>query len=170
MLKISLDVDDMSKNNNPFDASNQTLRYEKASKIILESIMRNKPITEGGANCPILVEGIKDERALRALGFNGIIEKLNRGYNRPKLIAYLYQKYGKINKIDGKSPLIVLVDWDKTGQSIQKFFKIRLNAMDVTIDEEMYTKLSKIIKPEVMTVESLTSFGTALPNYNDEII
>jgi hypothetical protein len=45
-----------------------------------------------------------------------------------------------------------------------------LNAMDVTIDEEMYTKLSKIIKPEVMTVESLTSFGTALPNYNDEII
>ena len=66
MLKISLDVDDMSKNNNPFDASNQTLRYEKASKIILESIMRNKPITEGGANCPILVEGIKDEAAYKS--------------------------------------------------------------------------------------------------------
>ena len=111
---------------------------------------------EGGSNCPILVEGINDVKALRSLGFTGVIEKLNRGYSRSKLIAYLYEMYGTRNKIDGKSTIIILMDWDKTGKSIQNFFRIRLMAMDMAIDEEMHNQLSILINPEIMAVEELS--------------
>ncbi len=149
----------MAKNPKYVNLGNQSLRFEKASKIIIKSRLRNKPATEGGSFCPILVEGIRDEKALRVLGFTGIIEKLNRGHSRSRIIAHLYESYGKTNSIDGKSPIIVLMDWDKTGYQIQEFFRDRMMSMDVTIDEEMHSKLSKLIKPEIITVESLSSFS-----------
>ena len=32
-------------------------------------------------------------KTLRALGFTGPIEKVNRGWDRPRLIAYLHSEY-----------------------------------------------------------------------------
>jgi 5S rRNA maturation endonuclease (ribonuclease M5) len=150
----------MSKNRKYFDMEAQSYRFKKASKIIKENILRNKSRIEGGSNCPILVEGINDVKALRSLGFTGVIEKLNRGYSRSKLIAYLYETYGTRNKIDGKSSIIILMDWDKTGKSIQNFFRIRLMSMDMAIDEEMHNQLSILINPEIMAVEELSSYAS----------
>ncbi len=150
----------MSKNRKYFNMGSQSYRFKKASKIIKKNILRNKTRMEGGSNCPILVEGINDVKALRSLGFTGVIEKLNRGYSRSKLIAYLYETYGTRNKIDGKSSIIILMDWDKTGESIQNFFRIRLMAMDMAIDEEMHNQLSILINPEIMAVEELSSYAS----------
>ena len=83
---------------------NLTVRDERfflAAKAIKESIIRNLPIEEGGYNCPILVEGINVVKSLRVLGFSGTIETVNRGWDRPRMIAYLYETYGSELAIDG---------------------------------------------------------------------
>jgi len=65
------------------------IRFRAAAKAIAESILRNRP-SKGAPDCPVVVEGIKDERALRVLGFSGTIEKVNRGWDRSRLVAYLH--------------------------------------------------------------------------------
>ena len=76
---------------------NLSMREEKfflAAKAIKESIIRNQSIEDGGSNCPIIVEGINDIKCLRILGFTGIIETINKGWDRSRIIAYFYEKYG----------------------------------------------------------------------------
>ena len=58
---------------------NREKRFEMAARAICASIVRNMPLEQGGCEVPVLVEGMKDERALRALGFKGTIEKINKG-------------------------------------------------------------------------------------------
>jgi len=55
---------------------NREQRYALAHRALESSIEENF------AGKVILVEGKRDEIALRSLGFNGPIEKLNRGWNR----------------------------------------------------------------------------------------
>ena len=69
-------------------------RFFLAAKVIKESINRNLPIDQGGFNCPILVEGINDVKCLRLLGFLGIIETVNKGWDRSRMVAYLHETYG----------------------------------------------------------------------------
>ena len=71
---------------------NLSMREEKfflAAKAIKESIIRNQSIEDGGSNCPIIVEGINDIKCLRILGFTGIIETINKGWDRSR-ICLLY--------------------------------------------------------------------------------
>ena len=72
-----------------------------AARAICASIVRNMPLEQGGCEVPVLVEGMKDERALRALGFKGTIEKINKGWDTSRLVAYLHSKYGDARTIDG---------------------------------------------------------------------
>ena len=82
--------DDRSRRVGPPD---REIRFRAAAKAIATSIKRNRS-GKDNPDCPILVEGLRDEKALRELGFTGIIEKVNRGWDRSKLVAYLYEKYG----------------------------------------------------------------------------
>ena len=137
-------------------------RFEKSAMAIARSIIRNRPIDEGGFNRPIVVEGIRDERALRALGFIGPIEKVNRGWDRPRLIAYLHSEYCKSPTPDGGPPVILLMDWDRTGGRIQASIRERLMAMDSQVDEDLREVLLRTMKPEGRTVESLLPHAPAL--------
>ncbi len=116
----------------------------------------------GGSGCPILVEGKKDVVALRKLGFSGVIEKVNRGWNMPRLVAHLYEQYGTRNPIDGGAAIILLMDWDRTGGRLQTALRNRLQALDVPIDENLRNVLMKAMKPEGRTVESLAPFASSL--------
>ena len=144
---------------------NLTVRDERfflAAKAIKESIIRNLPIEEGGYNCPILVEGINDVKYLRVLGFSGTIETVNRGWDRPRMIAYLYETYGSELAIDGLPRIILLMDWDRTGEILQKYFINQLNSMDVKIDQSLWKILAKQLKFECKTVESIIGFSDSL--------
>ena len=133
----------------------RAIRFDKAAKAIAISIARNAPVKEGGSHCPVIVEGPKDERALRELGFTGTIEKVNKGWSRSRLIAYLHDTYGMRNIVDKGPPVIVAMDWDRTGGQLQRFLRDRLMSLDVTVDEEMRTVLMRVMKPEGRTIESL---------------
>ena len=134
-------------------------RFIIAAKSIQESIIRNRNINHGGSNCPLLVEGIKDVKCHRKIGFSGIIETINRGWDRSRMIAYLYEKYGSDLALDGLPKIILLMDWDRTGDSLQNSFKERLESMDIRIDERLRSVLSKQLKSECRTVESISPYS-----------
>ena len=133
-----------------------------AARAIAESQLRNRMPSDGGAGCPVLVEGKRDKAALRALGFEGPIELINRGWDRSRVVAYFYDTYGTRNTIDGGPPLMLLMDWDRTGGQIQTTLRDRLNSLDVPIDENLRKVLLKTMKPEGKTVEALAPFAKTL--------
>ncbi len=142
--------------------SDQAQRFETAAAAIARCQVRNRMPEDGGAGCPILIEGLKDVKALRALGFIGPIEKMNRGWDRSRLVAFLHDEYGTRNIIDGGPPIILLMDWDRTGGRLQTALRNRLQALDVPIDENLRNVLMKAMKPEGRTVESLAPFASSL--------
>tara|TARA_B100000073_G_C23650653_1_gene540446 strand:+ start:316 stop:756 length:441 start_codon:yes stop_codon:yes gene_type:complete len=141
-----------------------------AAKNFALAIIRNKFELDGGYNCPIVVEGLKDEKTLRILGFTGIIEKINRGWNQSKLVAYLHKTYSSFIPLDNGPAIILLMDWDRTGGKIQKFFRDQLMSLDVPIDEDLRDILIKTMKPEGKTVESIRPYSDILiPLIEDNI-
>lgn len=144
---------------------NLSMREEKfflAAKAIKESIIRNQSIEDGGSNCPIIVEGINDIKCLRILGFTGIIETINKGWNRSRIIAYFYEKYGSELAVDGLPRIILLMDWDRTGDVLQESFNNRLSSMDMKVDQTLRNVLSKQLRSECRTVESISSIESLL--------
>ena len=144
---------------------NLSMREEKfflAAKAIKESIIRNQSIEDGGSNCPIIVEGINDIKSLRILGFTGIIETINKGWDRSRIIAYFYEKYGSELAVDGLPRIILLMDWDRTGDVLQESFNNRLSSMDMKIDQTLRSVLSKQLRSECRTVESISSIESLL--------
>lgn len=140
----------------------QDVRFESAGRALALARERNRDVEQGGSSCPVLIEGIKDVKALRKLGFTGVIEQLNRGWDRSRLVAYLFEKYGCNNPNDGGPAIILLMDWDRTGGRIQNDMSIRLRAMDVSLDEETRIELVRAMKPEGKTIESLSPFASEL--------
>ena len=144
---------------------NLSMREEKfflAAKAIKESIIRNQSIEDGGSNCPIIVGGINDIKCLRILGFTGIIETINKGWNRSRIIAYFYEKYGSELAVDGLPRIILLMDWDRTGDVLQESFNNRLSSMDMKVDQTLRNVLSKQLRSECRTVESISSIESLL--------
>ena len=145
------------------------IRFRAAAAALAQSILRNRP-SPSSPNCPVLVEGVKDERALRILGFSGVIEKVNRGWDRSRLVAYLHDTYGTRNIVDGGPPLILLMDWDRTGGRLQTGFRDRLMALDVPVDEALRRVLLKVMKPEGRTIESLAPHSRTLAPMIKELL
>ena len=159
-------MDDRARRAGPPD---REIRFQAAAKAMAARIKRNLS-GEGNPDCPVLVEGAKDVTALRTLGFSGVIETVNRGWDRSRLVAYLYDTYGTRNTVDSGPPLILLMDWDRTGGRLQTTLRDRLMALDVPVDEELRQVLLKVMKPEGRTVESLAPHSGKLYPMIDELI
>ena len=122
---------------------NREQRYDLANRA-LESC-----IEENADGVVILVEGQRDEIALRSLGFTGPIEKLNRGWPIDRVVVYIAENYGNC---------IVLMDWDRTGGRLQRRLMDSMISLDIRPSEECRRALSKAMKPDTMCVEDLPSF------------
>ena len=159
-------VDDRARRAGPPD---REIRFRAAAKAIAASIRRNRS-GEGNPDCPILVEGLRDEKALRALGFTGIVERVNRGWDRSRLVAYLHETYGTRNIIDKRPALILLMDWDRTGGRLQTALRDQLMAMDMPVDEDLRTVLLRVMKPEARTIEALAPHSRNLNPLIEEFL
>ena len=122
---------------------NREQRYDLANRA-LESC-----IEENADGVVILVEGQRDEIALRSLGFTGPIEKLNRGWPIDRVVVYIAENYGNC---------IVLMDWDRTGGRLQRRLMDSMTSLDIRPSGECRRALSKAMKPDTMCVEDLPSF------------
>jgi len=138
------------------------VRFEVAGRALGEARQRNRPVDDGGAACPVLIEGKKDEVALRRLGFTGPVERVNRGWDRERLAAHLYETYGTRNQVDNGDAIILLMDWDRTGGRLQHDIGNSLEGFDMRIDTRTRMELARALKPEGRTVESLGAHAPAL--------
>ena len=159
-------VDDRARRAGPPD---REIRFRAAAKAIAASIRRNRS-GEDNPDCPILVEGLRDEKALRALGFTGIVERVNRGWDRSRLVAYLHETYGTRNIVDKRPALILLMDWDRTGGRLQTALRDQLMAMDMPVDEDLRTVLMRVMKPEARTIEALAPHSRNLNPMIEEFL
>ena len=148
-------------------SNHRDARYTTAGRALGEARIRNRPTRKGGCDCPIIVEGRKDRLTLESIGFTRKIEQVNRGWNQSRFIAYIFEKYGIINKVDQGPSVILLMDWDRTGGRLQRKIGERLEAFGMKVDHETRMELVRAMKPEGRTVEGLKSHADTLRPYID---
>ena len=100
-------------------------------------------------NSPIIVEGKKDERALRGLGFDGEIVQLNKGSSLLNFCDELKTRYEKV---------IVLCDWDRTGGKLTRKLSTYFDSLDMDYDTELRKKLIFLGKKRIKDVEGILSY------------
>ena len=123
---------------------NRELRFEIAAKSLAEARSANR------SGAAILVEGKRDRSILENLGFNGEIILLNRGWTIERVIVNLIEEHSR-------NP-IILMDWDRTGDRLQKEITTRLQSLDIAIDLEPRRTLSRAFRPETLCVEGIRKF------------
>ena len=103
---------------------------------------------------PILVEGKRDKDFLLELGFSGTIEVLNRGWSLEKLATYLLEKTQAVS--ENKKPILsLLMDWDRTGEKLQKKLVQIFSSMDEIVDETLRNELIRTLNGRTKTVEGI---------------
>jgi 5S rRNA maturation endonuclease (ribonuclease M5) len=96
----------------------------------------------------IVVEGRRDERALRALGIKGpvIIASWRPALELAEELARNYRD------------IIVLTDWDNKGEEIALIMEQHLRCTSANTNLEIRTRLKKLVKKEIKDVESLSLY------------
>ena len=103
-------------------------------------------------NSPVIVEGKRDTKALRILGFRGIIIELNDGHSLLSTVENIAQKFGR------RSKFVVLTDWDRTGEILAKQLKEYGESCDLIPNLRIRQKLSVLSSKEITCIEELPTF------------
>lgn len=111
-----------------------------------ELISSLKEVSLQGA--AIIVEGRRDEQALRALGLKGPVIMASR---RPALhlAEDAARSFGQI---------VLLTDWDEKGDEMAKTIEVHLRSAGSRPDLEIRSRLKKLVKKEIKDVESLSFY------------
>jgi 5S rRNA maturation endonuclease (ribonuclease M5) len=145
-------------------SANAEQRWWDAARSLAEARQRNRT-----HNCAVLVEGLRDRRALVRLGFTGPIELLNRGWSVDDVLVYLVDTYGRRHVDDNGPTIIVLMDWDRTGGRLQNTCRRNLESLDVSFDESLHRTLLRCLKPETKTVEGISGLTDVLRPIIDQL-
>jgi len=103
-------------------------------------------LVELNNSIPVIVEGVKDLRALRKLGLGGDIITLNKGISLSDFADMISEKYEEA---------IILSDWDRRGGSLCRRLKELLKGR-VSYDVRIRQRLSKFAM--IKKVEGLPSW------------
>ena len=105
------------------------------------------------AGVPIIVEGRRDEAALRRLGVMGKVHCLKaRGESRHEFL----------DRLDGTKEAIVLTDFDREGKELETWLYKELSQRGVKSDLKIWIRMRSLARTEVRSVEELPSFIRAL--------
>jgi 5S rRNA maturation endonuclease (ribonuclease M5) len=122
-------------------------KMEETEKLIDE--IRN----QSEAGVPIIVEGRRDEAALRKLGISGRVYCLKaRGESRHEFL----------DRLDGTEEAIVLTDFDREGKELETWLYKELSQRGVKSDLRLWIRMRSLARTEVRSVEELPSFIRAL--------
>ena len=94
----------------------------------------------------ILIEGLKDKKALSAVGIKGDIFMIQSEGGPIKAAEYVYEHGGEA---------VILTDWDRKGGTIAHELESQLSALGLVYDISIRTKLSILCKKYIKDVESL---------------
>lgn len=115
------------------------MKEEKIIKLIEE-------LKDQNSKTPILVEGNRDIKALRNLGFTGTIIKINEGLTLRHVAENIAETYREI---------IIFTDWDRKGNILEKSMITYLQYYNVTCNIEFKRKIAYYSKREIRCVEDL---------------
>ena len=102
---------------------------------------------------PIIVEGRRDEAALRKLGITGVVHCLKaRGESRHDFLEHL----------DGIPDAIVLTDFDREGKKLETWLYKELSQRGIKSDLKLWSRIRSLARTEVRSVEELPKFVRAL--------
>jgi len=107
-------------------------------------------------NSPVIVEGKRDTKALRNLGFSGIIIELNDGNSVLSTVEHIVHRFGR------RSIFVVLTDWDRTGGSLAKQLKKYGESCDLIPNLLIRQKLSVLSSKDITCIEELPTFVSIL--------
>jgi 5S rRNA maturation endonuclease (ribonuclease M5) len=120
---------------------------EETERILDELRMQSE------AGVPIIVEGRRDEVALRRLGIAGKVHCLKaRGESR----------YEFLDRLNGTKEAIVLTDFDREGKKLETWLYKELSQRGVKSDLKLWIRMRSLARTEVRSVEELPSFIRAL--------
>lgn len=114
-------------------------RLDKLEKIVDDLIERS-------SDEPIIVEGSRDIKALRALGVEGMIRAVNTGSSIVNLCESLSSEHDRF---------IILTDWDRKGGQIAHQLKRGFESCDVRHDMLVRANIARLTKKEIKDVEGL---------------
>lgn len=97
----------------------------------------------------ILVEGKNDEEALRELGIEGPIHQIP-AKGEPLL--------NSIENLPEYDEVLVLTDFDRTGEKLAVFCRNQLEKLGVNVLSELRKKLKKFVRKGVKDIEGMSSF------------
>ena len=121
---------------------NDEERFEEVERALEDLAAKNM---EG----PIVVEGERDVRALRALGIGGDIITLHRGVPLFRLCEDL--------AADGRA-IVIMTDWDLRGGKLAKSLREGLAANGVKYDDASRARLAVLTRGSIVVVEDLDSY------------
>jgi 5S rRNA maturation endonuclease (ribonuclease M5) len=122
----------------------------------LEELMNT--LTEASRQgAAIIVEGRRDEMALRSLGVVGLVIMAS---HRPALdlAEEVAQSYSEI---------ILLTDWDSKGDEMATAIEQHLRCTSSRTDLEIRSRLKKLVKKEIKDVESLGIYVERMRKINN---
>jgi 5S rRNA maturation endonuclease (ribonuclease M5) len=124
-------------------------KEEKIQQII------TKLAEESAKGKPIVVEGIKDEHALRILGVNGLIVTVKTGGK-----SFL-EATTEIEQL-GSREVILLLDFDRRGVEGTMRLQGNLERLKVKANMKFWIELRAFVGREIQCVESLPSYLSTL--------
>lgn len=101
----------------------------------------------------ILVEGAKDERALRSLGIQGEFFHVQSSGGPVRAAEHVWSVGGSA---------VIMTDWDRRGDSLADDLRINLRSLGVAYDDSVRSELSRACGKYCMDVESLDSVKALL--------
>ncbi|MCX6669200.1 MAG: topoisomerase [Methanothrix sp.] len=111
-----------------------------------ELISSLKEVSLQGA--AIIVEGRRDEQALRALGLKGPVIMASR-----RSALHLAEDAAR-----SFAQIVLLTDWDEKGDEMAKTIELHLRSAGSRPDLEIRSRLKKLVKKEIKDVESLSFY------------
>lgn len=117
----------------------KTYDYEALEELITSL----QEASAGGA--VIIVEGRRDESALRSLGIEGPVRMAS---HRPALD--LAEDVAR-----NFSQIIVLTDWDEKGEEMARIIEQHLRSVGSRADMDTRSRLKRLVRKEIKDVESL---------------
>ncbi len=94
----------------------------------------------------LLIEGLKDKRALESLGIGGEVFMIQAEGGPIKASEYVSEHGGKA---------VILTDWDRRGGTMAKELEIQLSSLGAEFDTSVRTRLSILCRKYIKDVESL---------------
>src|SRR3990172_6439778 len=110
-------------------------------------------LVEANEDAPVVVEGERDVKALRALGLTGEIVTLHRGVTVFHLCERLAADHRRV---------VILTDWDVRGGQLARLLRDGLAANGVKYDDDLRARLAALCQKDIKAVEDLQTYGGRL--------